>query len=184
MTRAIGAGNHGAMNDRPPSEGKMPPRRSRGFTRAGGLIGRQMSTVSARRGFVEARLAALWPEIAGAEIASLAVPVKLVTARGPAGGLLTLAVAPARGPEVQMLIPALRDRINAALGPGTVGRIQLTQAVHGFEEPARAYAAEAPAAPPPDLGAMARPLSTIGDDGLRGALETLARNVLSRSRKP
>ena len=75
MTRAIGGGNHGAMNDRPPSEGKTPPRRAHGFTRAGGLIGRQMSTVSARRGFVQARLVALWPEIAGTEIAALAVPV-------------------------------------------------------------------------------------------------------------
>ena len=82
-----------------------------------------------------------------------------------------------------MLLPLLRERINGALGPGTVGRIQLTQAVHGFAEPARPYAAEAPAPPPADLGDMADTLSTIGDESLRGALETLARNVLSRNRK-
>ena len=34
-----------------------------------------------------------------------------------------------------MLLPLLRERVNAALGPGTVGRIQLTQAGHGFAEP-------------------------------------------------
>lgn len=183
MTRAIGGGNHGAMNDRPPSEGKTPPRRAHGFTRAGGLIGRQMSTVSARRGFVQARLVALWPEIAGTEIAALAVPVKLVTARGPAGGLLTLAVAPARGPEVQMLIPALRDRINAALGPGTVGRILLTQAPPGAIAPDDA-ASRPPriAAAAPDAGSLAPDLAGVHDDGLRAALDLLARNVLARAR--
>ena len=38
-------------------------------------------------------------------------------------------------PQLQMLLPLLRERVNAALGPGTVGRIQLTQAVPGFAEP-------------------------------------------------
>lgn len=170
------------MNDRPPSEGKTSQRRSRGFTRAGGLIGRQMSTVSARRGFVQARLVALWPEIAGTEIAELAVPVKLVIARGPAGGLLTLAVAPARGPEVQMLIPALRDRINAALGPGTVGRILLTQAGPGPITPDALPHAPRIAAAAPDAGPLAPDLAGVRDDGLRAALDLLARNVLARER--
>ena len=182
MTRAIGGGNHGAMNDRPPSEGKTPPRRAHGFTRAGGLIGRQMSTVSARRGFVQARLVALWPEIAGTEIAALAVPVKLVTARGPAGGLLTLAVAPARGPEVQMLIPALRDRINAALGPGTVGRILLTQARPGAVAPDAVPRPPRIAVAAADAGTLAPDLAGVRDDGLRAALDLLARNVLARTR--
>ncbi len=182
MTRTIGTGNHGAMNDRPPSEGKTPPRRSRGFTRAGGLIGRQMSTVSARRGFVQARLVALWPEIAGADVAALARPVKLVTARGPAGGLLTLAVAPARGPEVQMLIPALRERINAALGPGTVGRILLTQAGPGTVAPDAVPHAPRTVAAAPDAGGLAPVLAEVRDDGLRAALDLLARNVLARAR--
>ena len=38
-----------------------------------------------------------------------------------------------------MLLPLLRERVNAALGPGTVGRIQLTQAGAGFAEPAAAF---------------------------------------------
>lgn len=182
MTRTIGGANHGAMNDRPLPEGKTPPRRSRGFTRAGGLIGRQMSTVSARRGFVQARLIALWPEIAGTDIAAVTLPVKLVTARGPAGGLLTLAVSAARGPEVQMLIPALRDRINAALGPGTVGRIVLTQAHPGTIAPGAARTAPPPVAAAPDAGALAPVLAGVRDDGLRAALDLLARNVLARER--
>ena len=166
------------MNDRATPQGKLV-RRGRGFTRAGGLIGKQLSTVAARRGFLQARLAALWPEIAGSTIAAMATPVKLVTARGPAGGLLTLAVAPARGPEVQMLVPTLRDRINAALGPGTVGRITLTQArTAGFaEEPAGFAPRPVPAA---DAGALSSELASVGDDDLRAALDLLARNVLAR----
>ncbi len=159
-----------------------PARKARGFVRAGGLIDAQMRVCASKRGFVQARLRALWPEIAGAEFAAICAPVKLARARGPAGGLLTVAVSGPHAPQLQMLLPLLRERINTALGPGTVGRIQLTQAVHGFAEAAQPFAADAPAPPPPELGTMATTLSTIGDDGLRSALETLARNVLSRNR--
>ena len=173
------ADDHGTRG----AEGKAA-RRSRGFVRAGGLIESQVRVCAGKRGFVQARLRALWPEIAGAEFASICAPLRLARARGPAGGLLTVAVSGPHAPQLQMLLPLLRERINAALGPGTVGRIQLTQAIHGFAEPARPYAAERPAPAPVALGPVADTLSTIGDGSLRGALETLARNVLSRSRNP
>lgn len=152
----------------------------RSFRQAGALIEPQTRAASARRGFAEARLKALWLEIAGPEIAALARPVRLASARGPAGGLLTLGVLGANGPRVQMMLPLIRERINAALGAGAVGRIQVTQAApegNAASEPA------APPAPrkPPDLSALAAALSSIGDADLRAALETLARNVLSRS---
>lgn len=160
----------------------QPARRARGFTRAGGLIETQMRTAAAKRGFVQARLRALWPEIAGPDFATITTPVKLTHARGPAGGLLTLAVSGAHALQVQMLIPILRDRVNAALGPGTVGRIQLTHANGDPAERARPAAPEPDPGPPPDLGPVADSLSTIGDDELRSALETLARNVVRRTR--
>ena len=164
------------------AEGKSA-RRARGFVHAGGLIDGQVRVCAGKRGYAQARLRALWPDIAGPEFAAICAPLRLARTRGPAGGLLTVAVSGPHAPQLQMLLPLLRERINAALGPGTVGRIQLTQAVHGFAEAPQAFEPAAPATPPPDLGAMAESLSTIGDDGLRGALETLARNVLSRSRK-
>jgi hypothetical protein len=164
-----------------PRRNDKPARLSRGFVRAGGLIEPQMRTAAARRGFAQARLRALWPEIAGPEFVAICAPLRLARARGPAGGLLTLAVDGPHAPQIQMLLPLLRERINAALGPGTVGRIQLTQLAGGFAEPAARFAA--PETPPPDLGAVAQDLSSIGDGTLRGALETLARNVLSRQRK-
>ncbi len=156
-------------------------RLSRGFVRAGGLIEPQMRTAAARRGFAQARLRALWHEIAGEEFAAICAPLRLARARGPAGGLLTVAVSGPHAPQLQMLLPLLRDRVNAALGPGTVGRIQLTQAAHGFAE-TRTPFRPARAAPPVDVGQIGGTLSSIGDDDLRHALETLARNVLSKSR--
>jgi hypothetical protein len=172
----------GADDGRPAGKDKpvRPARFGRGFVRAGGLIEPQMKTAAARRGFAQARLRALWPEIAGPEFAAVCTPLRLARARGPAGGLLTVAVTGAHAPQLQMLLPLLRERVNAALGPGAVGRIQLTQA-HGFAEAPAAFAAPPPAAV--DMSAVAPALSSIGDGDLRDALETLARNVLIRARK-
>ncbi len=156
-----------------------PPRRARGFARAGSMITAQMQTVSARRGFALARLCALWPDIAGAELAAICHPQRLSLARGPAGGLLTLAVAPGHGPELQMQVPVLCERVNAALGPGAVGRIQLVQPAGRLPAPPPVRRPPPPA--PIGLGSLAAPVSTIGDEHLRLALETLARNVLSRA---
>ena len=158
-------------------------KRKRGFVRAGGLIEPQMRTAAAKRGFAQARLRALWGEIAGPEFAGICAPLRLARARGPAGGLLTLAVSGAHAPQLQMLMPLLRERVNAALGPGTVGRIQLTHAAPGLAESASAFRPAA-TAPPPDIGSLKGTLSSIGDGDLRDALETLARNVLSRNRNP
>jgi hypothetical protein len=178
----------GMANERDTAPGRdKAERRARGFARAGGMIGAQLRTVAARRGYVEARLRALWPEIAGPDCAAITRPVKLTLSRGPSGGLLTLAVSGAHAPQVQMLLPMLAERVNAALGGGMVSRIQLTHAgAGGFAEPQAAFAPRAPQQLPdlgaPELAAIAAPLSSIGDDTLRAAFETLARNVLSRTR--
>jgi hypothetical protein len=154
-------------------------RRARGFVPARALIGAQMATVGARRGFARARLAALWPEIVGADLAAVTRPERLVLTRGPAGGLLAVAVAGAHAARVQMMLPTLILRVNAALGPGAVGRVQL---VHG-PIPAAPRAPAPPATrrqPAAGLGALEPALAGIRDDALRSALATLARNVLSR----
>lgn len=153
-------------------------RLSRGFVRAGGLIEPQMRTAAARGGYAHARLRALWREIAGPEFAAICAPLKLARARSPAGGLLTLAVSGPHASQLQMLLPVLRERVNAALGPGTVGRIQLTHAAGSFDDAVPADARRP--SPAADLGSHAETISSIGDGELRAALETLARNVLSR----
>jgi hypothetical protein len=156
-------------------------RRAHGFMPAGALIGAQTRTAAAKRGYAAARLRALWTEIAGPEIAAVAEPVRLAAARGPAGGLLTIAVQGANGPQVQMLVPLIRERVNAAMGPGTVGRIQITQA-RTAPRPVQAPPPE-PDPATADIGGIAPLISSIGDPGLREAVETLARNVIVHNRK-
>lgn len=168
------------------AEGRgRPERRAGGFARAGALIAPQMNRVSARRGYLEARLAALWPEIAGPEIAAIAWPVRLTLARGPQGGALSLAVMGAHAPQAQMMLPLILERVNTALGAGLVRRITLTQAPRLRPPPPPRSTAAAPVErPPAPLAPVPGEISSIGDEDLRRALETLARNVLSRSAIP
>lgn len=149
--------------------------------RAGGLIETQMRSAEAKRGYAQARLRALWPEIVGTDLAAVTMPVRLARNRGPAGGLLTLAVSGAHAALIQMQLPALRERVNAALGPGTVGRIQLTHAAAGFADAPRP--SRRPELEAVELGTAGTTISSIGDDELRAALERLAQNVISRSRR-
>ena len=166
---------------RKPGGKARPERRATGFARAGALIAPQLDRASARRGYLEARLAALWPEIAGPEIAAIAWPARLTLARGPQGGALSLAVLGAHAPQAQMMLPAILERVNAALGPGMVRRVTLTQAARA-RPPAPPPAARPAGAPPaPRAAPVPGEISSIGDEDLRRALETLARNVLSRT---
>lgn len=169
----------------PPRKTPEPFRRkARGFLPAGGLIGQQLRTNQARRGFAQARLQALWPDIVGREAAAICWPEKLISARGPSGGLLKLAVEGVHAPQVQMMLPTIREKINAMLGPGTVGRIQLVQTpLAGLRGGRPAPAPKKPAPPATLPEPVAETLSGIGDEELRDALQTLARNVLSRSQR-
>jgi hypothetical protein len=167
-----------------------PVRRARGFQRAGRIVAPELAAAARRRGFSEARLLTAWPEIAGPDIAAATRPVKMSRPRGGAaqgrGGTLTIEADGARAPEIQMMLPVLVERINAALGFPAVARIQLLHG-WGFAEPAAPFRGPAPrpsARPAPDprrLDPLLRSASSIGDDGLRTALETLARNVVSRA---
>ena len=174
-----------AQDTRTRNKQALPKRKARGFLQAGGLIGQQMRTAQARRGFAQARLQSLWPDIVGADLAALCAPLKLTPTRGPAGGLLKLAVSGPHAPQIQMMVPTISDRINAALGPGTVGRIQLVQAALPVVQRGNGHGGAAtrtrPAGPIPEP--MQENLSSIGDLELRDALQTLAENVLSRSRR-
>lgn len=165
-------------NADPPAPAPDAAARGRkGFRRASRLVTPQLATVAGRRGFAESRLLTHWAEVAGRDLAAITRPVKLTR-----GGTLTILIDGAHAPQVQMLLPMLRERVNAACGHAAVGRIQITQtAAAGFAEPATGYRPK-PSEPAPEaMGAVRQELSSIGDDGLRAALETLARNVLSRS---
>ncbi len=169
-----------AIPSRLPSE-----RRARGFRRAGGIVAPKLAAAARRRGFTEARLLTDWAEIAGPELAAATLPVKMSRPRNlgapSGGGTLTIHADGARAPEVQMMLPTLRARVNAALGWPAVAHIRVTQIRHGLVEAQAPFEAPPPPPAPERLEPLLGELSTIRDGSLRSALETLARNVLSRS---
>ena len=155
----------------------------RGFEPAAGLVKDPIRAVGEARGFAVTRLLTAWPEIAGEAMARVTRPVKCGYGREGLGASLTLLVASAHAPMVQMELPRLKDRVNAVYGYAAISRIVLTQtAASGFAEgqalfTGAAKADTAPAAISPEAAAVAAP---VQDEGLRTALETLAQNIFNR----
>lgn len=163
---------------------KIPFRRERGFEPASRLLAERIRTAGESRGFAVARLLTQWPEIAGQELARITRPVKISYGREGLGATLTLLTTGAVAPMVEMRKDHLRERVNAVYGYSAIARIHLTQtAGTGFAEGQAqfAHAPKAPAAPDPAIVAKATETAAdIKDEGLRAALELLARNVLTR----
>ncbi|WP_233495410.1 DUF721 domain-containing protein [Rhodosalinus halophilus] len=165
------------------------PARGRGFARAASILQPQIRKAAEGRGFAVTRVLTHWDEIAGAEIARLARPVK-VSHSGPGfGATLTLLTTGANAPLVEMQKERLRDRINAAYGYNAVARLKITQtSATGFAEAQAAFAPpEAAPEPRPDPARCARAAelaAPVQDDHLRAALEDLGRAVLSRASGP
>lgn len=162
------------------------PATTRGFTRAASLLQSRIRRVGESRGFAVSRLLTRWEEIAGADIAAVARPVKVSYSQGGFGATLTLLTTGAHAPVLEMQKERLRARVNAAYGYNAIARLRITQtAPEGFAEAQAAYAGPGPRSRAPDPEAAreaARLAEPVADDGLREALETLARNVLSRGR--
>src|SRR5262245_712376 len=76
-----------------------------------------------RAGFADATLVLRWREIAGADIARIAEPMKLT--EGPEGGVLTLKCETGAAVFLQHQTRELQQRLSTYLGPGRVARIRL-----------------------------------------------------------
>jgi hypothetical protein len=161
-----------------------PTRRKRGFERASSLVASHLKAPAEKRGFAEARLLTHWESIVGADIAAIAVPLKITYGRG-FGGTLVLLTTGANAPVLEMRGTEIVERVNACYGYRAVARIQVTQtAPTGFAEGQVAFRSANPAVEtPPDparLAAATEGLSQIEDEGLRAALDALARKVVGR----
>ena len=161
-----------------------PERRMRGFEAASGLLQQRIRAVGEARGFAVTRLLTQWAEVAGEGLARITRPVKIGYGREGMGATLTLLVAPANAPMVQMDLPRLKDRVNAAYGYNAIARITLTQtAATGFAEGQAQFAPapKVPRTPDPATLTEARAVAApVHDDTLRAALEALAQNILTR----
>jgi hypothetical protein len=157
----------------------------RGFEPASGLLKDRIRTAGESRGFAMTRLLTHWPEIVGEDLARITRPVKVGYAKGGFGATLTLLVRAAEAPIVQMQLPILREKVNACYGYNAISRISLTQtAPTGFAEGQAQFLPKPPTQTPPvDPAALAEARARaagVQDDGLRTALEELARNILNR----
>ncbi len=171
--------------DGKPAKGKgfdPAKRRSRGFLQTGGLVSKRIRRVGERRGFAETRLLTNWAEIVGQTVAAIAQPVKVSYAREGFGATLTVLTDGARAPELQMMLPELKEKVNACYGYSAISRIRITQTGEaGFaEQPATfSHKADAPKVlSTAQQAELATSLAPVADDKLRAALENLGKNVL------
>lgn len=163
-----------------------PARRMRGFEAASGFLRDPIRHATESRGFAVARLLTHWPEVVGEDLARMTRPVKIGYGREGLGATLTLLVASAHAPMIQMQLPRMIEKVNAVYGYAAISRITLTQtAATGFSEGqaefmwpqnAAQFAAQ-------KIGDEAREKAApIADPDLRAALEALAQNILTRRR--
>lgn len=161
-----------------------PSRRMRGFETASTLVRDPIRAAGEARGFAVTRLLTNWAEVAGEDLARITRPVKIGYSRDGIGATLTLLVASAHAPLVQMQLPRLVERVNAIYGYSAISRIALTQtAPTGFAEGQAEFVPAPKAAPAPDPAILSRAADTaapIADPGFRAALEALAQNIFTR----
>jgi hypothetical protein len=168
---------------RQPTPLPSPTRRQRGFEAAASLVKAPIRAAGEARGFALARLLTHWPEIAGTDVADLTRPVRMNYGREGMGATLSLLVTSSHAPMVQMMLPRIKERVNAAYGYAAVSRITLTQtAADGFAEGQTPFTGPVtPPAPDPLIEAAAvANAAAIGDAALRSALEALGKNILTR----
>ncbi|KPP86575.1 MAG: hypothetical protein HLUCCO07_07325 [Rhodobacteraceae bacterium HLUCCO07] len=135
------------------------------------------------------RILTHWAEIAGEEVAAISRPVEVSYGRGGFGATLSLLTTGAQAPLLEMQKEQIRERVNAAYGYNAIARVRVTQThATGFSEGQVSFEHR----PKPTSPATADPALTraaaatacgVTDPGLRQALEALAQNVLSRSKR-
>jgi hypothetical protein len=139
---------------------EAPPQRRNWIGEVGGDVTLAARSAFARAGFADPTLVLRWTEIAGAQTARLARPIKL--SESASGGVLTLKAEPAAALFLQHDSRALCARINAYLGRVAVARLRFVQgpllAAHAPPPPRPKPIDPSPADParrwqgPPNLG--------------------------------
>lgn len=167
-----------------------PPkqRRGKGFQLTSGLLQARIRKAGESRGFAVSRLLTHWEEIVGADIARVARPVKVGYGRKGMGATLTVLTTGPQAPMLEMQKDRIRERVNACYGYNAISAVRLTQtAPSGFSEGQAAFEhaprQERPAPDPQTAERAAEAAAPVSDPGLRAALESLGRNVLTGKKR-
>ena len=138
------------------------------------LLSDVFSDAYAKQGFAARELVTRWAEIAGADIARHAEPLKMQWPRPVEGqpqepATLVLRVEGPAALEIQHKSDVLLERVNRFFGWHAVGRLALRQApLSRRERPAR------PRSPDPkEVAEVAKTLSAVEDEALKDALARL-----------
>lgn len=151
---------------------------------AAGLTASRIRQATGSRGFSETRILTHWEEVVGPMLARITRPQKVSFAREGFGATLTIVASGAHAPEVQMQLQDIRARVNSVYGYNAISRIRITQVDRhsGFAETEPApYVAEPPELSREQVAELG--LNNVNDEGLRAALESLSKSVLSRGKK-
>lgn len=159
-------------------------RRSKGFVQTANLVRPQIRKASESRGFVESRLLTHWAEIVGADIAAMALPIKVGYGRQGMGATLTVLTTGAQAAMLEMAKPQIKDKVNAVYGYAAISRVTITQtAPTGFADGEVAFVPAKPREKPPvDAATKAAAQSVaapVASNELRAALQALGENVMT-----
>ncbi len=160
------------MPKKPPAQKPETAPRRAGLRALAVSLPRVTKRLFGKRGFAEGGLAADWPGIVGAELATRCRPGKLAFARAAErrDGTLTLRVEAPFATEVQHLAPQIMERINGYFGYRAVARLRLKQV------PYRPGPKRGRTAPDPEITPeLAARLEAVEDPELRSALGRLGR---------
>ncbi len=137
------------------------------------LVGGAINDVFRRQGFASRELVTRWAEIAGADIAAHAQPLKIQWPRPVEGqaqepATLVLRVEGPMALEIQHMSAVILERVNRFFGWQAIGRLALRQAPLRRRDKPRAPA-------PPDPAAVARLADAlpVEDEDLRHAIARL-----------
>ena len=142
------------------------------------LIGRPLADAFKRQGFASREIVTRWPEIAGAEIAAHAEPVRMQWQRQPGTdqnepATLVLRVDGPAAIEIQHLSGLIIERVNRFFGWQAIDRLALRQAPLMRRPKSRRATAIDPAA----AERVAGTLTGVTDESLRAALGRLGAAV-------
>lgn len=158
-----------------------------GFKRTASLLEGRIRRASETRGFAESRVLTHWVDIVGDQTAEMAHPINVSYARQGMGATLTLLTTGPNAPLVEMQKETIRNRVNATYGYNAIARIKITQtAQQGFAEGRAVFQNKRADIPKQECQGVLQEAQNIsrdvGDSNLQRALETLAKNVLTKNK--
>lgn len=159
-------------------EPQRRPQRVNGVREIGALLPDVGGVAFRRFGFSRTALLGQWREVVGPVYCRWSVPESIRFPRGEkTGGTLTVRVEGPFSLQLQHVAPQIIERVNRILGHAAVARLKLVQGE--VPRPPAEPEAMAEAAPIP-VGN----LEGVKDEGLRSALESLARELAAGRRPP